>query len=145
MRRGIWSWVDILDKSMRFGSKERRLRDASMRVYAEKSHQGDNLRAGSVWKVRLSMSNPNEVVCGIDEARHGDLVQRLGGAMIAVEASVVAVGAADGWCLGHRDMLDASTVIGDVVDVGTSTEGAGVVVENGGFDEGRKESRPRLN
>jgi len=64
--------------------------------------------------------------------------------MIAVEASVV-VGAADGWCLCHRDMRDASTVIGDGVDAGTSTEGAGVVVENGDFDEGRKGSRPRLN
>jgi len=115
-----------------------------MRIYAEKSHQGDNLRAGSVWKVRLSMSNPNEVVCGIDEVRHGDLVQRLGGGMIGVEASVV-VGAADAWCLGHRDMRDVSTAVGGVVDAGTSTEGAEVVVENGGSDEGRKESRRRLN
>ena len=144
MRRGIWSWVDILDKSMRFGSKERRLRDASMRVYAEKSHQEGNLRAESVWKVCLSMSNPNGVVYGIDEARHGDLVQRLGDAMIVVEASVV-VGAGDVWSLGHRGTVDASTTIGDAVDVGTSTGGAGVVVENGGFDERRRESRPRLN
>lgn len=92
----------------------------------------------------LPMSNPNEVVCGIDEARHGDLVQRLGDAMIGVEASVVVV-AADVWSLGHRDTVDASTVIGDVVDAGTSTEGAGVVVENEGFDERRKELRRRSN
>jgi len=59
-----------------------------MRIYAEKSHQRVNLRVGSVRKVCLSMSNPNEVVYGIDEVRHGDLVQRLGGGMIAV---------ADGW------------------------------------------------
>ena len=74
-----------------------------MRIYADKSHGGVNLRGGSVWKVCLSMSNPNEVVCGIDEARHGDSVQRLGGAMIAVEA-FVGVATADAWCLGHRDM-----------------------------------------
>jgi len=35
-------------------------------------------------------------------------------------------------------MRDAPTVVGNIVDGGTSTEGAEVVVENGGFDEGRK-------
>ena len=115
-----------------------------MRIYAKKSHQGSNLRAENVWKECLSMSNPNGVVCGIDEARHGDSVQRLGGVMIAVEASAGVV-AADVWSLGHRDMVDASTAIGDVGDAGTSTEDAEVVVGNGGFDERRKGLRPRLN
>jgi len=104
---------------------------------------GSNLRAGNVWTVCLSMSNPNGVVYGIDEARHGDSVQRLGGVTIAVEASEM-VAAADAWSLGHRDMADASTVTGGVVGAGASTGDAEVVAGNGGFDEGRKESRPRL-
>ena len=37
-------------------------------------------------------------------------------------------------------------MVGDAaVGAGTSTEDAGVVGENGGFDEGRKGLRPRLN
>jgi len=90
------------------------------------------------------MSNPNGVVCGIDEARHGDSVQRLGGVMIVVEASVE-VEAAGAWSLGHRDMADVSTVVGGAAGAGTSTGDAGTVVGNGDFDERRKESRPRSN
>jgi hypothetical protein len=118
--------------------------EADMRIYTEGSHREINLRAGNVWEVCLSMSNPNGGVCGIDEPRHADSVQRLGGVMIAVEASVVA--AADVLSLGHRDMIDALKVMSDVaVDAGANTGDAGVVAENGGFDGWWKELIPRLN
>jgi len=64
--------------------------------------------------------------------------------MIAAGASVAAT--ADAWSPGHRDMVHASGGIGDAaVGSETSTEGAGVVVENEGIDERWKELRPRLN
>ena len=88
------------------------------------------------------MSSSHGGVYGIDEPRHGDLVQRLSGVMIAVEASVVEV-AADGGSLGHMNMIHALEVIGDAV--GTDTEVAEDAGENGGFDERRKELRPKLN
>ena len=53
------------------------------------------------------MSNPNGDVCGIDEARHADLVQRSGGVMIAAEASVEAAAAGDACCPAHRNTADA--------------------------------------
>jgi len=92
------------------------------------------------------MSSPNGDVCGIDEPRHGGLVRRLSGAKIVVEASVMVVVAADVWIPGHRGMIHALAVVGDAaVDAGTNTENAGAVAENGGFDERRRELRPRLN
>lgn len=93
------------------------------------------------------MSNRNGDVCGIDEARHGDSVQRLGGVTIAAEASVVVVAAAaDVWSPDHRDTVHVSSMVGGVAAVaGTSIGDAEVVAGNGGFDGGRKELRPRLS
>lgn len=137
MRLGRYS------RSERGGSEAKKVDhgEANMRIYAEKLDQESNLRVGNVWEVCLSMSSQNEGVCGIDEARHADLVQRLGGVM---EASVVA--AADVWSPGHMDMGRAWTVIGGVAaDAGTGTADVGVVAENGVFDGRRKELRPRSN
>ena len=116
---------------------------ATMRIYARKLYQERNLRVGNVRKVCLSMSSLHGDVYGIDEPRHADLVRRLSGVMIAVEASAVA---ADVWNPDRMDVTHALRVIGGAaVDVGTSTEDAGVVGGNGEFDERRKESRPKLN
>jgi hypothetical protein len=119
--------------------------ETDMRIYAENLHQGRNLRAGNAWNVCLSMSNLNGGVCGIDEPRHADLVQRLGGVMIAVVASAV-VAAADLWSLGHMNMAPASGVTGGVAaGAGTSTGGAEVVGGNGEIGGRRTGSRPRLS
>ena len=76
-------------------------------------------------------------IYGIDEAHHTGLVWRLNGVMIAV----VKV-AADVWSLDRMDAIHGSEV---VVGAGTSTEDAEVVGGNGGFDERRRELRPKLN
>lgn len=65
--------------------------------------------------------------------------------MIAVEASAVVAGV-DGRIRGHKGMVYALVVIGDVVvGAAASTGAAEVVAENEEFDERRKESRRRSN
>ena len=104
---------------------------------AEKSCQEKNLRASDVWKVYLSMSSLHGDVCGIDEAHHAGLVWRLNGVMIAV----VKV-AADVWSPDRMDVIHGGEA---AVGAGTSTEDAGVVGGNRGFDERRGELTPKLN
>ena len=116
--------------------------EATMRIYGGKSRQEKNLRAGDVWKVCLSVSSLHGDVYGIDEAHHADLDRRLNGVMIAVEASAVVEVAADVWSLDRMDVIHGG---GAAVGAGTSTEDAGVVGGNGGFDERRRELRPKLN
>jgi len=113
--------------------------EATMRIHGRKitpREKQKNLRAGDVWKVCSSMSSLYRDVYGIDEAHHAGLVRRLNGVMIAVEA------AADVWSPDRMDVIH----VGDAaVGAGTSTEDVGVVGGNGGFDERRRELRPKLN
>ena len=116
--------------------------EATMRAYGRKSHQEKNLRAGDVWKVCLSMSSLHGDVYGTDEAHHADLVRRLNGVMIAVEASAVVEVTADVWSPDRMGAIHGGDA---AVGAGTSTEDAGVVGGNGGFDERRRGLRPKLN
>ena len=113
--------------------------EATISIYAGKSYHERNLRAGNVWKVCLSVSSQHGDVYEIDEPRHADLVQRLSGVMIAVEASAV-VG--DVWSPDRMDVIHALRVIGDA---GANTEDAGAAGGNGEVGGRRRESRPKSN
>ena len=117
--------------------------EATMRIYCGKPHQEENLRAEDVWKACLSVSSLHGDVYGIDEAHHADLDRRLNGVMIGVVvASAVVEVAADVWSPDRMDAIhDGDAAVG----AGTSTEDAEVVGGNGGFDERRRELRPKLN
>ena len=118
-------------------------REATLRTCGRKLHRERNLRAGNVWKACLSMSSLHGDVYGIDEPRHGDLVRRLSGVMIAVGASGVVGVAGDVWSPDRMDVTHALREIGG--GAGINREGAGAAGGNGGADERRKELRPRLS
>lgn len=139
--RGI-GWVNILDQGM---GEERRSRGGQYEDLWPKITSRENLRAENVWRVCLSMSNPNGGVYGSDEPRHGGLDRRLNGEMIVVGASAV-VTVADERTPGHRNMVYVSTVIGGaVVDAAVSIEDVVAVAGNELLDERRKGLTPRSN